>query len=45
LELHFQAMRLPPPDEGLTLLLYAAEPDSPSHAALLALSHATPTSV
>jgi hypothetical protein len=38
LELHFQAMRLPPPDEELTLLLYAAEPDSPSQAALLALS-------
>ncbi|MFE7314175.1 helix-turn-helix transcriptional regulator [Streptomyces sp. NPDC057555] len=38
LELHFQAMRLPPPDEELTLLLYAAEPDSPTQAALLALS-------
>ncbi|MGG2463856.1 helix-turn-helix transcriptional regulator [Streptomyces sp. RGM 3693] len=38
LELHFQAMRLPPPDDELTLLLYAAEPDSPSQAALLALS-------
>ncbi|GAA0372923.1 helix-turn-helix transcriptional regulator [Streptomyces blastmyceticus] len=41
LELHFQAMRLPPPDEELTLLLYAAEPDSPSQAALLALSGGT----
>ncbi|MGW7079279.1 helix-turn-helix transcriptional regulator [Streptomyces sp. NPDC054866] len=38
MELHFQALRLPPPDEELTLLLYAAEPGSSSHAALLALS-------
>ncbi|PNE36968.1 helix-turn-helix transcriptional regulator [Streptomyces noursei] len=43
LELHFQAMRLPPPDQELTMLLYAAEPESPSQAALLALSgRATP---
>ncbi|MFJ9619232.1 helix-turn-helix transcriptional regulator [Streptomyces noursei] len=43
LELHFQATRLPPPDQELTMLLYAAEPDSPSRAALLALSgRATP---
>jgi len=38
LELHFQSTRLPPPDEGLTLLLYAAEPGSPSQVALHALS-------
>ncbi|MGC0422237.1 helix-turn-helix domain-containing protein [Embleya sp. AB8] len=41
LELHFQAMRLPPSDDELTLLLYAAEPGSPSQAALLALSSET----
>ncbi|MFJ2954984.1 helix-turn-helix transcriptional regulator [Streptomyces sp. NPDC087270] len=38
LELQFQAMRLPPPDDELTLLLYAAEPDSPTRKALRALS-------
>ncbi|WP_328318335.1 MmyB family transcriptional regulator [Streptomyces sp. NBC_00388] len=38
LKLHFQAMRLPPPDEELTLLLYAAEAGSRSQAALRALS-------
>lgn len=29
---------MPPPDDELTLLLYAAEPDSPTQKALRALS-------